>query len=190
MKHITQLVSSSVLLVLGFAVAALSLRGMHADAAFAASPGLQPPTHRSGLDFSAIVDNEMPGSLPYIASRGWERAETLWLTDIEKVQEFIVRLSERQESAEWALKAGKTELALTTYLKGYGYLHEIIHDCFGDEATVHCDAQLQEQIVQGGRNLEDSLQRFIDDSTDDALRARAEGLLSQLNALQQQFHLE
>lgn len=190
MKQITQLVSSSVLLVLGFVVAALSLRGMHADSAFAASPGLQPSVHQSGLDISALTDGQMPGSVPYIAQRGWERAETLWLTDDEKVEEFVTRLLSRRVSAERAWESGKFDLATTTYLKAYGYVHEIVHMCFAQNPQVLCEGEFRKAIVQNVIDLENSLQVRLEESTNDALRAKIDGLLSRIQVLREQFHLE
>lgn len=190
MKHLSQFISSSILLVFGFLVAALSLRGMHADAIYAAGTEINRPSQRSsGLDLSALTDAQMPGSVPYVALRGWERTEVLWLTDEERVQEYLQRVAARQESAELAWAEGKPELALTTYLKAYGYLHHVAHECFAAEVDIDCSAW-RLAIIATAHGLESSVAVHSQTAGDDALRAQAAGLVSQIQSLRQQFQLD
>ncbi len=181
-----QWLSSSALFIFGLVIMIATLRVSHVRASYA-SNGLVQQTQESETDLilAQLTQSSLPGSVPYLWQRGWERAELLWLAENEKPEIWLGRIADRVESAELADSLGREELALSTYLKAFGYLHQGAHTCFAEGDTPeYCE---RVTFTAATDALADSVQRFAQSTTSDALRARADSLRSQIQALRQQF---
>lgn len=183
MRH-TQWLSSSALLFLGLAVMTATLRASHVRASYAFVGSIDRSVEGE-VGWQRFTAPDMPGSVPYFWTRGWERAEMLWLTEDEKPEVWIARIGARRESAEMAAVAGRDEIAFSTYLKSFGYLHQAAHACFAQSAeSVACQRLA---FTLAADQLVESLRQFSGQSSNDELHARADGLASQIQSLRQQF---
>ncbi len=159
------------MLLIGLVVAALSLRTSNVQEIYAAGPETT-----IGLS-TDLINADMPGSLPYTAARGWERAQQLWLSDPEKVTVYLTRIADRRESAEMAWQAGKSELAITTYFKAYGYLDQLKQLCTSN--TELCQGR-EAAVALATDQLTESLRRYAGQADNDMLRAKVDGLLARI----------
>lgn len=187
MKNGYQWLSSSVLLSVGLLIATLSLRGMHVRATYAAGNQFEIRSNtQNQINLNVVSNPNAPGSLPYLAVRGWERARLLWLSEEQTLREYLYRVGARRQSAERLIQQGKDQAGWSTYLRSFGYLHQVAHGCFALEGKVDCSLWAEE-ISQATDELVESLQDLESVHQSDQFRAQLNGLLVQISILREQF---
>lgn len=178
-----QVGSSAVLVTFGVMVVLASLKTVHAQSTLALSPTVSPQTSSLEPSFSEAFDESYPGSWAYMSARAWEKLQLDLLSGEDRVVEQLNRVQERTSSGKLALRSSESELAYTTFLKAYGYLHQAVHDCRAEEL---CE-DFSDRFSQRAEELAFALEMSRVSSEDGQQRARFEGLQAQLLALRTQF---
>lgn len=182
-KKLVQIISSTLLLLLGASVLGVSLHGAHARNLRVKEEWRVEESSKAAL----ILDVQMPGSLPYLAFRVQDRVEDASLPTKDQSEVYLGRSRQRTQSANYAFRHGQSEVAFTTIMKAYVYLHKAAHSCQpGITEDTICN-DLQPLFVSVGDELAETLSEFSARAESDDLRARLEGLLDQLQVLRSQF---
>ncbi len=189
MKHLQQLVQSSLFLFGGLAILAISLHFTSVSETMASTGrGMASPVPQS------FFDKQMPGSIPYLMNRARDRFALLDEQGSERVAYYLDFANHRISAAVYAFEQGDEELAVQTATKALGYLWRAQVLCQNlnslDGSTESTQNAFQgvcqpfeTQYLEQMHRLESSVQLFVAHSQNDALRAHSEHLLQRIEVV-------
>lgn len=178
-KKLAQIVSSTLLLLLGVGILGVSLHGAHARVLRINDDWQVEETTQASL----LLDVRMPGSLPYLAFRAQDRAENLTLDEENKPEVYLGRARQRIQASEYAFRHGQSEIAFSTLNKALVYVHNAVHACQSGAASESVCQNLQPLFESVANDLEHTGTEFLQHTDNGDLRARLDGLLDQLSSL-------
>lgn len=183
MQRLSQFASSSLLLLFGLAVVTASLNSLHARQTFASQGnwGEHEQGKTAGSRLHQLMNEELPGSLPYVFSRGVDKMTLIFDEKEEKVVHLLRFSQERAVSARVAQEQGMENESFVTFSKAVAYYHLSLAAC---RDLQPCEPH-HEQFYKTKTELLEISGLLINNATDNAIRARLEGLSHELEMLPQ-----
>ncbi len=181
MQRLSQMLSSSLLVLLGGAVAVTSLTSVHAKQTFAfqGKSSLHSPDQSASHRLGQLLDRELPGSLPYAFDRGIDRVQILLEKPENHLPLFLELSRERAHAARVAGELQNDSKALVTLSKAVAYYHRALEQCH-DQTTCGDHQMLFEETKM---DLLDTSGTLMGRCSDAALRAKFQRLSGELETL-------
>lgn len=181
MRRLSQFLSSSVLFLFGMAVVTASLNSLHAKQTFASEGDFHSvePEENASVRLSQLVDKDLPGSFPYVFSRGVDKVTLLMDSPDQELAHLLEFVHERAHSARLASEAGKESESLVTFSKAVAYYHRALASCKNFD---HC-SEYKQEFSLAKMDLLDTSGTLLDLSSSAPIRAKFQGFSGELETL-------